>query len=125
MSGPERWLSSSVLDDASPRARPKRQVISAQTVRLEPIDPVRHGEDLFAASHIEADPAKLWHHMGYVPSADRPSFQRWLEEAAASEDPLYFAVIDHAMIRYDAHEACHPARAVLGLIDNGEIERVL
>ena len=96
MAEPKRSLSSLVLAASFPAPRPQRQVISAKTVRLEPIDPDRHGDDLYAASHVETDPAELWRSMGYAPSANRPSFQRWLTDTAACEDPLYFAVIDQA-----------------------------
>ncbi len=96
MSEPGRTPSSSPVADPTPAARPVRQVIEAQTVRLEPIDPERHGEALFGASHVEADPIALWRYMPYRPSRDLPAFKSWLSEAAASDDPLYFAVVDQA-----------------------------
>lgn len=91
-----RVISSAPVDDPSAAARPERRAITGKTVRLEPIDSQRHGEDLFAASHLEADPAELWRYMGYLPSPDLPAFESWLTTATVSDDPLYFAVVDRA-----------------------------
>lgn len=96
MAVPGRTASSSPVDDPSPAARPEPQVIAGQTIRLEPIDPQRHGEDLFTASHLDADPAELWRFMGNLPSPGLPAFNGWLAKAAASDDPLFFAVVDLA-----------------------------
>jgi RimJ/RimL family protein N-acetyltransferase len=74
----------------APARPPVRTSLAGRFVRLEPLDPVRHLDDLFAAA---ADPA-IWAWLGYGPFADRPALQVWLEDRAHSVDPLFFAVRD-------------------------------
>ncbi len=62
-------------------------------MRLEPIDPARHAESLFAAAR-GAD--AIWNHLAYGPFDSEVAFTEWLAERAASQDPLFFAVIDRA-----------------------------
>jgi RimJ/RimL family protein N-acetyltransferase len=73
--------------------RPERAALGGETVRLEPVDPGRHAVDLFRAS--EGAPA-LWEYLAYGPFENRHVFTEWLKERAASEDPLFFAVVDRA-----------------------------
>ncbi|WP_048647458.1 GNAT family N-acetyltransferase [Nitratireductor soli] len=75
------------------RPRPARQTFEGRTVRLEPLDPEKHGDDLFAASTV-ADIDTRFRWLYDHPPLDRAAFQPWLESAAASTDPLHFAVID-------------------------------
>jgi len=72
---------------------PAREVLGGVAARLEPVDPKRHVAGLFEAS-LGAD--AIWNYLGYGPFADLASFTAWLEERAASADPLFFAVIDVA-----------------------------
>ena len=60
---------------------------------LEPVDPARHANDLFLAS--EGAPA-LWDYLAYGPFENQRVFTEWLKERAASDDPLFYAVIDRA-----------------------------
>jgi RimJ/RimL family protein N-acetyltransferase len=76
-------------------AAPRREALDGRYVRLEPVD-LRHTDDLFELSHgPKGDPA-IWIYMGYGPFADMASFKSWLVERAASNDPLFYAVIDKA-----------------------------
>jgi RimJ/RimL family protein N-acetyltransferase len=76
-----------------PAAAPERAVIAGARVRLEPVDPDRHAADLHAASL--GDP-RLWDHLPYGPFADVAALREHLARQAASEDPLFFAVVDAA-----------------------------
>jgi RimJ/RimL family protein N-acetyltransferase len=70
---------------------PARVPLEGTTVRLEPLDPGRHAGDLFAA--IEgAD--HIWDYLAYGPFPSLAAFMRWLEERAASKDPLFYTVVD-------------------------------
>ena len=74
-----------------PHARPPvRTSFAGRHVRLEPLDPAAHLDDLFAAA---ADPV-IWDWLGYGPFADAPGMRAWLEDRALSVDPLFFAVRD-------------------------------
>ena len=77
--------------DWKPARRPERAPLEGETVRLEPVDPDRHALDLFAAS--EGAPA-LWDYLAYGPFPNQRVFTEWLKERAASDDPLFYAVVD-------------------------------
>jgi len=82
-----------VLDWKKPPA-PARVVHAGRKVRLEPLDPARHGAELYRVSHgADVDP-KLWLYLTNGPFADETSFRAWLDGAAKSADPLFFTVID-------------------------------
>jgi RimJ/RimL family protein N-acetyltransferase len=79
-----------------PAQPPRREPLTGRYVRLEPVDPERHAADLFELSHgARGDPA-IWIYMGYGPFADFVAFKSWVAERAASNDPLFYAVIDLA-----------------------------
>jgi RimJ/RimL family protein N-acetyltransferase len=71
--------------------RPARAPLDGETVRLEPLDPLRHGNQLFAET-ARADSS--WDYLAYGPFAGRNDFVRWLEQRAPLDDPLTFAIID-------------------------------
>lgn len=58
---------------------------------MEPVDAARHAHSLFAAAR-GAD--AIWTHLAYGPFESEAAFTRWLEDRAASNDPLFYAVID-------------------------------
>jgi RimJ/RimL family protein N-acetyltransferase len=75
----------------TPARRPDRAPIDGNLVRLEPLDPERHGDDLFGASRgAEA----TWDYLPYGPFAGREEFIAWLRERARLDDPLAFTIID-------------------------------
>src|SRR5690606_24306116 len=78
-----------------PRPLPARAPLAGRYVRLRPRDPAEHGEGLFAVSS-GADAAERFRWLGAYPPESREAFQAWLEKAAASDAPLFFAVIDDA-----------------------------
>lgn len=81
------------LSDWTPRPRPRRAPMEGRFVRLEPLEPAAHGDGLFVASTV-ADAGERFRYLSDYPPENRAAFQPWLEKAAASEDPLFFAVID-------------------------------
>jgi RimJ/RimL family protein N-acetyltransferase len=77
--------------DWRPARRPERTPIDGDSVRLEPLTPERHGDDLFAVTEGADD---TWLYLPYGPFAGKPEFMRWLAERAALDDPLAFVIID-------------------------------
>lgn len=76
-----------------PSGRPPcRSAFEGRFARVEPLDPRRHGEDLFAAA---VDPG-IWDWLPYGPFADEAAMRLWLEGRAVSADPLFFAIRDRA-----------------------------
>ncbi len=74
-----------------PARRPQRAPLDGESVRLEPLSPERHGEDLFAATK-GAD--ATWFYLPYGPFAGQREFVGWLEERVGLDDPLAFTIID-------------------------------
>jgi RimJ/RimL family protein N-acetyltransferase len=73
-----------------PARRPARTPLQGAFVRLEPVDPSRHQIGLFVA----AGEPEIWQYLPYGPYADEAALAAKLEADAASEDPLYYAIID-------------------------------
>jgi RimJ/RimL family protein N-acetyltransferase len=84
----------SELPDWSPARRPGRdRRIDGRRVRLEPVDPDRHAEALLAAAQGEGADAQLWRYLPYGPFGGVEEMRAWLRESAASEDPLFYAIV--------------------------------
>ncbi len=75
--------------------RPERVTLDGHYVRLEPLDPSKHTDALYAASHGD-DKHVIWQYLFEAPFADHAAFKAHIERKAASEDPLFFAIIDKA-----------------------------
>jgi len=73
--------------------RPHKKVFEGRYVRLEPLNAIIHGDGLYeAATDGDADERFRW--LSETTPKSRDEFQGWLEMVEASEDPMYFAVID-------------------------------
>lgn len=84
----------STLGDWTPRPRPARAPLTGRYARLEPLDPARHGDALFSAS-MAPGAAERFRFLGEAPM-ERGDFDAWMRRAAASDDPLMFAVVERA-----------------------------
>lgn len=108
------------LSNWTPRPRPERIVLEGRTVRLEPLEAARHGDELYAASSVaDADQRFAW--LPEYPPADRAAFQPWLDKAETSDDPLYFAAIDKATGRVAGRQTLMRIDPKNGVIEIGNI----
>jgi len=78
--------------------RPGRVVLEGRYVDLTPLDARLHGDALWEATRGEQNDA-LWQYLAEGPFRDREDFDKALEGMAASEDPLFFAILDRASER--------------------------
>ena len=102
------------------RAKPSAPSLEGRYVRLERLDSGRHGDGLFEASATqEADQKFRW--LFEPPPADRDSFRSWVERVAASEDPLFYAVIDKASGKVAGRQSFMRIDAAHGVIEIGNI----
>ena len=108
------------LSNWKPRPRPERRVLEGRFVRLEPLDIARHGDGLFSASTMEDADARF-RYLPDVPPASREAFRPWLEKAAASEDPLFFAVIDKVSGKVVGRQTLMRIDAANGVVEIGNI----
>ncbi|TKT77520.1 GNAT family protein [Aquamicrobium sp. LC103] len=108
------------LKDWTPRQAPARKSMEGRYVRLEPLDPARHGDGLFAASAtLDAEQRFQW--LYDYPPESREAYRPWLEKAATSEDPLYFVVIDKASGRIAGRQTFMRIDRAYGVIEIGNI----
>lgn len=102
------------------RQRPSAPVLEGRYARLERLDTRKHAEELFDASAtMEADQKFRW--LFEPPPADRDSFRAWVERVAASEDPLFYAVIDKASGRVAGRQTFMRIDTTHGVIEIGNI----
>jgi len=81
--------------DATPAGRPRRSPLEGTFVSLVPVDPAAHGHGLYANSHDGSDEAdRMWTYMAYGPWDDEEAMRSWLDTLPASDDPLFFTVIE-------------------------------
>jgi RimJ/RimL family protein N-acetyltransferase len=64
-------------------------------VSLRPLDPDRDAGVLFELSHAPSGEEAIWTYLPYGPFPTFEAFAAHLREQAATEDPLFFTVLDH------------------------------
>lgn len=104
----------------TPRPRPERRVHEGRYVRLEPLDPPRHGDDLFRAS-IGPGAEERFRYLAETPPNDRQEFVPWLARCADSGDPFYFAIVDRATGRAEGRLTFLRIDTAHGVIETGHI----
>jgi RimJ/RimL family protein N-acetyltransferase len=77
----------------APARPPQRVAIDGRCVRLEPLDPVRHGHTL-AAGLCGPENSHLWEYLADGPYLSADQFSAAIEVKAQSDDPLFFTIID-------------------------------
>jgi RimJ/RimL family protein N-acetyltransferase len=102
-----------------PRPRPERLTLNGRFCRLEALDAAGHGDTLFTAS-MAPGAEERFRYLGDSPQ-DRASFEGWLQKAAASSDPLFYAVIDTATGRCEGRQALMRITPEHGVIEIGNV----
>ncbi len=100
--------------------RPERIVLEGGYARLEPLDPARHGADLLTSAQQPGADDRFLYLFEETP-ADMAAFTPWLEQAAKSSDPLFFAVVDQATGRVEGRQSLMRIDPVHGVIEVGHI----
>jgi RimJ/RimL family protein N-acetyltransferase len=85
-----------LIDPSSPAERPRRQIMSAVRYDLRPLDPAADVDDLFIVGHEGPGADMLWTYMAYGPFANRDAMHSWLRGCAATDDPLFFTVVERS-----------------------------
>lgn len=71
---------------------PRKISYEGKYVVLSPVNPEVDVEELYECSHGSYIKELVWTYMGYGPFNSILSMQKWLEEMANSNDPLFFTV---------------------------------
>ncbi len=98
--------------------RPGRVNLTGAYCRLEPLA-AGHGDSLFSASMAPGAEARF-RYLFTVPQ-ERAGFDTWLKQAAVSDDPLFFAVIDRASGRCEGRQSLMRITPEHGVIEIGNI----
>jgi RimJ/RimL family protein N-acetyltransferase len=77
----------------TPRPSPPRTPMRGRLCRLEPLDRAQHAAALHDA-HSADRVGRNWTYLPYGPFASAASYSRWVEQAAAQEDPQFFAIVE-------------------------------
>jgi len=101
--------------DSKPAAPPKRTVIEGQYAKVVPLDASAHAGDLWeAAGSPEQD--RLWRYLFDGPYRERGAFETALVAKAASDDPLFFGILDRGTARavgYASYMRIEPKHRVI------------
>jgi RimJ/RimL family protein N-acetyltransferase len=77
-----------------PALPPPRQALPGLRVLLEPFHAATHRDALHSSLHADGDP-RLWEYLPYGPFDER-AWSAWFSESEASDDPLFFAIVERA-----------------------------
>lgn len=105
----ERWTA---------RRRPARATLAGRYVRLEPLDPARHGDDLFSAG---ADDPEAWRFFSDGPYPTRAAFQSWLDAKSRMPAQIFHAVMDARSGRAEGRVSFMRMDPGNGVIETGAI----
>ncbi|AHV92402.1 GNAT family N-acetyltransferase [Bordetella holmesii] len=102
------------------RPRPPRTPLEGRFCRLEPLDAERHAADLFAAYSAAPD-GRDWTYLAVGPFVTQQAYRTYCEQAAQSDDPMHFAVIDRASGRAVGTLAFMRIDVANGVIEVGSV----
>jgi RimJ/RimL family protein N-acetyltransferase len=107
------------LDPWVPPPRPAHTTLVGRYARLEPLDPARHGDSLFAAS-MAPGAEERFRYLFESPEP-RPAFDAWLAALTAGKDRLFHAVLDVQTGRCEGRQALMRIEPAHGVIEIGSI----
>ena len=81
-----------IVQSTAPVGLPERTDYKGRFITLSPVNPQDDVTDLYECSHDSDIKEQIWTYMSYGPFDGTNGMQKWLEEGAESEDPLFFTV---------------------------------
>lgn len=104
----------------SPRPRPDGRTLAGRYVRLEKLDPQRHGAEL-GAELTGPKAVALFTYLFDLPPVEPAEVQSWAVQATTSQDPLYYAVVDQTSGRALGRLSLMRMEPTHGVIEVGHI----
>jgi RimJ/RimL family protein N-acetyltransferase len=104
----------------TPRPRPPRTPMTGRYCSVEPLDIERHAAELHAAN-LEAGDHSRWTYLYGTGFDDLGAYRAWLQSAAATDDPLFHAIVDAATGRAVGVAAYLRIEPAHGVIEVGHI----
>ena len=81
-----------IVQSTAPIGLPQRIDYEGKFITLSPVNPQTDVTDLYECSHGSDIKEQIWTYMSYGPFDNTRSMQKWLQEKARSEDPLFLTV---------------------------------
>jgi RimJ/RimL family protein N-acetyltransferase len=78
-----------------PPAPPARAALSGRFCALEPLDPQRHGPELYKANALDNE-GRMWTYLPYGPFESFKSYAAWLNQDCLGNDPLFYTIVDQS-----------------------------
>ena len=114
--------------ETQPARRPERTPLSGRFVRVVPLDAEHHSDNLFAGMGGTRQ-ASLWTYMFDGPFGDRAAFADALKKRQATDDPLFFTIVDadsNRAIGIASYMRIEPAHCVIevgGIVFSPDLQR--
>ena len=107
--------------DWTPVARPTGARLEGKHVLVRPVDPATDAEPLFAVSHPPEGDLAIWTYLPDGPYESPKQLGQMLSWAAASDDPLYFTIVDRRDDRPVGQASYLRMKPEFGTIEVGHI----
>ena len=101
-----------------PPPRPGRCSLDRRFCRTEPLDVARHARQFYDASSRDPQ-VRMWTCLCSGPCASFDEYRAWLEPGPASEDPLFFALVDKGRAQAVGTGTCMRIDAANGFVEGG------
>ncbi len=108
------------VPDWQPRPLPPRTPMIGRYCRVEPLDPARHGDDLWETISADEE-GRNFTYLFTEPFSDRDSYRAWLDKIAAGTDPMFHAIIDLKDGKAVGIASLMRIEPVMGVIEVGNI----
>ena len=116
-----RPLSGAHVDPLPSGLVPARQALEGHHVRLEPMDPAIHADDLYEASHTTTEGRTIWTYLPEGPWPDRAAYTNHLRVNAGALDRVFYALRPFAGGKASGQASFMDIHAGNGVIEIGYI----
>lgn len=99
---------------------PPHITLTGDYCKLEPLDPLKHGRDLYSAFGEDQD-HRNWTYLPYGPFDDFASFNTWLTEINLRMDPQFYAVLEKESSVATGIASYLRIEPIMGVIEVGHI----
>lgn len=108
------------LNDWKLSLRPGRDPLKGRYCTVEPLDPAKHADSLYAALSADRTGAS-WTYMRYGPFGDFDEFMRWMSAYCLTEDPFFLAFVEPRTARALGMATYCSIQPVHGTIEIGHV----
>ncbi len=109
------------VDGWSTRELPGDEVLEGRHCRVEPLDPARHLEDLWAAVSLDTT-GGMFTYLPYGPFGTLASYRSWMESTCLGADPLFRAIVAGAPARAVGVASFLRPHPEVGVIEVGHLQ---